>query len=739
MSTAFLLLASVLSAPQEAEAGARLETRWAAEVDRAQPHPAYPRPHLVRAEWRNLNGPWELAVRASAEGAPERYDERVLVPFPLESALSGVARRIGADETAWYRRTFTVPAGWDGERVVLHFGAVDWRADVRVDGRPAGTHEGGYDPFSFDVTDLLADREEHELVVAVTDPTDRGPQPRGKQVTEPHGIWYTPSTGIWQTVWIEPVPARAIARLHVDEPAPGRVRVRADVSAPDAQYELEVVARFGGAEVARARERGVAASFELETPHRWSPDDPALYELSVRLRTGAAVVDAVESYFALRTVAVRRDDEGIPRIYLDDEPFFALGLLDQGFWPDGLYTAPTDEALRYDLEVTKRLGFDLVRKHVKVEPARWYRTCDEIGLLVWQDIPSGGPYIGPDDPDAVRPRADSLLFQREAGRIVAALDPYPCIVVWVLFNEGWGQHQTERLSAWLAALDPSRLVDATSGWADRGAGDLSDAHRYPGPGMPRPDGRRALVLGEFGGLGLPLSGHTWQDEENWGYRSFADREELTAAYERSIAALPPLIARGLCAAVYTQTTDVESEVNGLLTYDRAVLKPDEARVSAVNRSVRGAPPRVETLVPTSREHAQEWRVSRAAPPAGWTEPAFDDGAWERAPGGFGTDGTPGAVVGTLWDGDELWLRRSFTLEVPPATDTVWLDVHHDEDAEVFLNGECVATLEGYTTDYVLVPLDGGTLVVGENTLAVHCRQTAGGQFIDAGLALLRER
>ncbi len=707
-----------------------LATRWAQAVTADNVHPEYPRPQLVRDAWLNLNGPWDYAIRPRDAGAPDAYDGAILVPFPVESTLSGVAKRVGADGQLWYRRTFHVPDDWRGRRVMLHFGAVDWMAAVEVNGRPIGEHRGGYDAFSFDVTDALRASGEQEIVVRVSDPTDAGAQPRGKQVAAPQGIWYTPTTGIWQTVWLEPVPSAHVASLRfVTDIARNELRVTADVAGAPAGATWWVEVLDDAEPVGAARGAvGTPLTVPIPDAKRWSPGSPFLYDL----RAGVTGGDAVRSYFGMREIRLGSDEDGHVRLLLNGAPLFQYGPLDQGFWPDGLSTAPSDEALRFDLEVTRRLGFNMVRKHVKIEPARWYHWCDRLGLLVWQDMPSGDRSIGPNDPDVERDPESARQFEHELGRMIDGLANHPCIVMWVPFNEGWGQFDTARVAAWIRRRDPTWLVNSASGWTDRGVGDVHDVHRYPGPGMPAPDGERAAVLGEFGGLGMPVEGHLWQSDRNWGYRSYRDRAGLTDAYIDLVGQLRFLIGRGLAAAVYTQTTDVETEVNGLLTYDRAVLKMDEPRLVAAHRRLYGPPPRVHTIMPTSRDDAQRWRWTTTAPPAGWTDAAFDDAHWRDAPGGFGTAGTPGAVVGTTWDGRDIWIRRAFDVATP--TRISHLLIHHDEDAEVFLDGRPIAALKGYVTDYTLVPLDApATLPAGRHVIAVHCRQTGGGQYIDAGL------
>ena len=436
----------------------------------------------------------------------------------------------------------------------------------------------------------------------------------------------------------------------------------------------------------------------------------------------------------MRSIALGPDENGNQRLLLNGEPLFQYGLLDQGWWPDGLYTAPTDEALLYDVRTSREMGFNLIRKHVKVEPARWYHHCDREGILVWQDMPSG---------DNEGEEAQ-LQFASELEAVVESLWNHPSIVMWVPFNEGWGQHDTEAYVEWLEEADPTRLVNNASGWTDTRTGSVLDIHRYPGPGSPPPETvspahPRAAVLGEFGGLGLPLAGHTWVEEDNWGYRSYETLEALNEAYANLLLQLRPLIGEGLAAAVYTQTTDVEIEVNGIMTYDREVVKLDPA-VRKLHGELYGPQPTLRSVVHTSRDEAQTWRFTMSAPAEGWENPGFDDSSWADGPGGFGTEGTPGAVVRTVWETPEIWIRRSFSLsgeEMGDLADArLFLRIHHDEDAEVFLNGEPVATLGGYTGGYQLALLDTDLVSLlreGGNTLAAHVSQTRGGQYIDVGI------
>ena len=615
-----VVLFSSLAQGQWKPAGGPLMTKWAKEVSPENALPEYPRPQMARRNWLNLNGLWDYAIQPKDAAKPDAFDGQILVPYPIESALSGVMKPVGPDNRLWYRRTFEIPEGrrWsqEGRRILLHFGAVDWDATVWVNGKEVGNHKGGYDPFTFDITDALKDGGPQEIVLSVWDPTDAGTQPRGKQIRNPHGIWYTAVTGIWQTVWIEPVPSAYIGSLDMTPDIDAevlRLKVRVEGNIPDPS-KYRILVNFGRRPARGTRptrpltpvasgEIGDELKIPVPDPKLWSPDSPHLYEILVWLvpQTDAAGQegqpsvgfrggDSIESYFAMRKIALQKDEAGVNRLFLNNKPLFQFGPLDQGWWPDGLYTAPTDEALKYDIEVTKKLGMNMARKHVKVEPDRWYYWCDKLGLLVWQDMPSGDRYIGGNDPDIRRSEESAKQFDLELTRVIDAFRNHPSIVMWVPFNEGWGQFDTPRVVEMVRKLDPTRLVNNASGWTDRGVGDVMDIHSYPGPDAPRLEARRAGVLGEFGGLGLPLPGHTWQAEKNWGYRSFTNADELTDAYLALIKKLHPLTGdAGLSAAVYTQTTDVEIEVNGLMTYDREIIKMDAERVAAANKTLYTPP------------------------------------------------------------------------------------------------------------------------------------------------------
>ena len=713
-----------------------LMSRFAKDVQPDKVWTEYPRPQMVRRDWQNLNGLWQFAI-AERETAPpvgKQLAQQILVPFPVESALSGVMR---SAERVWYRRTFTVPTSWAGRHVLLHFGAVDWEASVWVNGKKMGTHRGGYDPFEFDITEALKPGGEQELVVGVFDPTDAGSQPRGKQVRKPHGIWYTSTTGIWQSVWLEPVAESHITSLRIVPDLKASL-VRVTVAAADSDNRpVRLVALSGNDRVATGT-GVVGESIELTIPdaHPWSPADPFLYSLKVAMGDADRESDSVDSYFGMRDISIGKVNGGPNRLLLNGVPLFQYGPLDQGFWPDGLYTAPSDAAQRYDLEVTRRLGFNMVRKHVKVEPERWYYWCDKLGLLVWQDMPSGDRSVAPGKGEIKRTADSAQQFELELKRLVETHANHPSIVLWIVFNEGWGQYDTARLTRFVEELDPSRLACGASGWNDMQTGSVHDIHVYPGPGSPVPEENRAAVLGEFGGLGLPLAGHTWQSEKNWGYRNLTTIEELNDGYLKLLEALRPLVADpGLSAAVYTQTTDVEIEVNGLMTYDRQAIKIDEHQAAAAAAKLYLPPPVARTIVPTSENMSQKWHYATTSPGPKWLLPEFNDHNWAEAPGGFGTHGTPGAAVGTVWNTPEIWLRRRFNL-ADADRDSLWLRVHHDEDATIYINGVEAGRLPGYTTGYGLSqisPQARAALRSGENILAVHCKQTGGGQYIDVGL------
>ena len=540
-----------------------LKTRWAKDVSPDHVLPEYPRPQMVRKDWLNLNGLWDIKLGDGTES-------KILVPFAIESALSGVMKH--ADRVT-YRRSFEIPKGWSGQQVLLHFGAVDWESKVTLNGKELGVHRGGYDAFSFDITEALKGEGAQEITVEVFDPTDLGGQPRGKQKLKPGSIMYTATTGIWQTVWLEPVPPSHIESLKI-VPDVDESCLRLTVVGSGS---VEAVASEDGKDMAQVTgQAGSELKLSIPNPKLWSPDSPHLYDLRVSLKSGDKTVDSVTSYFGMRKIALGKDDKGVTRMMLNGKPVFQVGPLDQGFWPDGIYTAPTDEALRFDIAETKRLGFNTTRKHVKVEPDRWYYWCDKLGLLVWQDMPCGNSYTNKPQP------IDKPQFKSELLNMVKNRWNHPSIIMWVVFNENQGQHDTEALVAEVKALDPSRLVNNASGNDDKNCGDVIDKHSYPGPESPKPEENRAAVLGEFGGLGLPVDGHTWT-KKTWGYEGTKNIEDLTKSYEKLLGKAWELNSTdGLSAVIYTQLTDVETECNGLLTYDREINKVVPERAAAAN-------------------------------------------------------------------------------------------------------------------------------------------------------------
>jgi beta-galactosidase/beta-glucuronidase len=592
----FLIVCLFLTTLNEVAFGQTLEWQpvkdkilspWAEEVDPDNPLPEYPRPQMRRDNWVNLNGLWDFAILAKGNAQPTQFDGQVLVPFSIESALSGVGKTVGAENELWYTREFEVDRSMRRGKLLLHFGAVDWEAEVFVNGESAGVHQGGYDPFSFEINAYLQSGAKQNLTVRVWDPSDEGPQPRGKQQKEPKGIWYTPVTGIWQTVWLEAVPMEYISDIKNTPDLDNQlIKVKPTVKGAKTNQRL-TVKLLGDGQVLDEKIIGVnsEAYMKIQEPNLWSPKNPYLYDIEVSLIEGNKTVDEVKGYSALRKVSMAPDADGIQRMLLNDEFLFQYGPLDQGWWPDGLYTAPTEEALIFDIAKTKEMGFNMIRKHVKVEPARWYYHCDTMGILVWQDMPSGDmgnrwepkPGVIGKGTERDRTPESAAIYNKEWKAIMDAFHNFPSIIVWVPFNEAWGQFDTREVTEWTMAYDPSRLVNSASGGNFSPFGHIMDVHNYPDPVMPDPAiyGKdQLLVLGEYGGLGLPVEGHTWQEKDNWGYQTFKNKNELQERYSQLIRDLKPLIEKGLSAGVYTQTTDVEVEVNGLMTYDRKVIKFD---------------------------------------------------------------------------------------------------------------------------------------------------------------------
>lgn len=575
---------------------------WYDKVDTACPLPEYPRPQLVRENWLNLNGKFDYAILPAVQKWADKFDGEILVPFAVESLLSGVEKPLSPNDRLWYRKRFSVPTTMQGKNILLHFGAVDWQCEVFVNRNSVGTHTGGYCAFSFDITEYLTEGE-NELVVCVYDPTESGWQQRGKQVNDTHGFWYTATSGIWQTVWLEAVSDVYIQKLRfVPDIDHEVIQVKTELN-KEAEAEICATVSFADKVVFSGV---IEKDAEIALPNAalWSPETPNLYDISLEVKVNGVLTDAVTSYFGMRKFHVDKDSKGIVRLFLNNKPYFQKGLLDQGYWPDGGMTPPTDEAMIFDIAEMKRLGFNMLRKHIKIEPLRWYYHCDRLGMIVWQDMMSGGKYIGDfyagflpnigilrvkDNKYKVFSRTEKSWrddFERELTEMIDLLYNTVSLYCWVPFNEAWGQFDALRICAYVRKLDDTRVVDHASGWYDQGGGDVQSMHKYILPIRMRKLDHRAFVITEFGGYSQKEAGHMWNPKKAFGYLMFKDKAALTKAYEKLMRKqVIPLVEKGLSGTIYTQVSDVENEVNGIYTYDRAVLKLEEDTVIALNRQL----------------------------------------------------------------------------------------------------------------------------------------------------------
>ena len=712
---------------------APLMTSFSSKIDTSNVLGEYPRPQMVREKWMNLNGIWQFQQGSGfTQAVPTgKLSQKILVPFPVESAISGIMKHY---DNLWYRRSFTIPAAWAGQKVLIHFGAVDYKSEVYINGQSLGVHSGGYDPFTYDITSSLTPSGPQDITVKVNDPTNAGGQPRGKQTLTPGGIMYTPCSGIWQTVWLEPVPQTSLSEIKiVPDLDKSSVVINASTLVDATNLTVKIEVKDGLKTVAQLTGSANSnLSIPVVNPKLWSPNSPFLYDLKITLLNGTTPVDSLGSYFGMRKIAMKQVGN-VQKLFLNNESLFQFGPLDQGYWPDGNYTAPTDEAILFDIQSMKELGYNMVRKHIKVEPYRWYYYADKLGLLVWQDMPSSNSYTN--SPQTI----DKLQFEKELTTMVKTHWNSPSIIMWVIFNEEQGQHDTEALVAEVMNLDSTRMVNENSGVVYKNVGHIRDLHNYPQPACPVST-TKVLACGEYGSLGLDIPGYSW----GIGLSGIMtkDTAEFMSYYKNYAEKLIQLKSdNGLSAAVFTQITDVEVEINGIYTYDREVCKFDKAKLAAINKGVIENNLIINYVLPSSRDAARTWKITTSQPATGWHNTSFVDSNWTSAMGGFGSAGTTGGTIRTNWASSDIWMRQKFDMGNLSASDIdkLELSIFHDENCEIYFNGVLAATFTGYNSTYEFLPITaaGKNALIpnGSNVIAIHCHQTGGGQYIDAGILL----
>lgn len=757
----FLLFSVIIQLPVHAQKWemkkARIMTPWSENIDPKNVLPEYPRPQMVRDNWVNLNGVWDFTkVSEMSYNPTQKYDQKILVPFAMESAISGVMNTDHMENRGKvfaYRTKFVVPNKMKKDDILLHFGAVDWKCEVYINGKKVGAHTGGFDPFYFNITDAVnLKKKEQEITVFVQDFQEFGGQPHGKQKIGEKVIWYTPVTGIWQTVWLESVAKTYIEKLVI-RPNIDNKTVNVKVLADNAKSSTKATIKVydGKTEVASITNVTVGNETAITIPEMklWSPESPFLYDLKIELADNGKLVDKVDSYFGMRKISVDYFN-GKPTMFLNNKHYFHYGPLDQGYWPDGIYTAPTDEALKFDLIKTKEFGMNMSRKHIKVEPARWYYHCDKMGLLVWQDIPNPG--FGEHGKIMGDGRDLRDNFHDEMVRIIKTLENHPSVVMWTVYNESWGQpnEATSKRSLDIAReADPTRLISIASGWNDYEYGDIKDTHWYPEPNvLPNPINKRASVCGEYGGITLIVDGHRWIGGSDMKYTQVYSSEELKDRFVNFTNQILSLQANGLSAAVYTQITDVEDEENGLITYDRKVVKVDEGQMAEIREAIhRNYSHTSVPVMPVSQAGniVSKWKyqmADKAVSGEAWKERSFDDATWAEGVAGFGRGGLQGASENTKWNSSHIYLRKWYDFGSLKASDmgNLKMQIFHDEDCEVYINGILAAKLSGYTNRYTCVDINKeakNSIKIGQpNLIAVKCINKEGNQFVDLGFSLV---